>query len=109
MRTDKDVAKVLLQSDWEKLVKKHYSERNQTKRIKETVKFVTDYCVSKKENGQAVFSGIWKYLDVIDEKHVDKFLDGLTTSLEIALNRRGKILLLVNENEEGEELKVLWN
>jgi hypothetical protein len=100
---------VFSKSAWEKMVKKHYSEKSQTKRINETVKFITDYCLKHKQNGKATFRGLWKYLDVLDEKHVNKFLGDLRTSLEVTLFEYENIVILTDDVEDGEELFITWN
>ena len=67
MRTDLPINSEVSLSEWQAIVKDHYSEAKQNARIEELLKYVMTYVkdsILSKNNPRATFDGVVAYLDV---------------------------------------------
>jgi hypothetical protein len=113
MRTDKVIGKVLTKDEWADIIREHYSDAEQNKRVSETVDFVANYCLEVKGNGVARFRGLIGYLDC-DDSHVELFKNVLYHRLSLEkIGDKIDIDLLDEELESGikerEELVITWS
>lgn len=72
MRATKNIPEQMPLTEWQDLVKEHYTEEAQKQRITETVRFVFTHCSTVYAQKRTTFSGVWEYVD-LDKKHVKTF------------------------------------